>query len=249
MNSNLVSIITPTYNAISYIESTYISITNQIYKNWEWIVTDDLSTDGTYEYLLNLERKDSRVKVFRNQNNLGPAVSRNNSIDKANGRYIAFLDSDDLWAPEKLKNQIHFMLINKVGLSYSDYSFIDENDIFIEKVRRTPNTLNYNELLRENKIGCLTAIYDTHVIGKVFMPLIRKRQDYGLWLNILKLVPKAYRCPGVLGIYRIRKESVSSNKIHLLKYNFELFHKHQNISLLMSMLYVLVNVFNKLKST
>ncbi|WP_270829826.1 glycosyltransferase family 2 protein [Aeromonas sp. QDB63] len=248
MNANLVSIITPTYNAISYIESTYFSITNQTYKNWEWIVTDDLSTDGTYEYLLNLESKDSRVKVFRNLNNFGPAVSRNNSIEKANGRYIAFLDSDDLWAPEKLKTQINFMLVNKVPLSYSDYSFIDENDVLIERVRRVPNTLNYKELLRENKIGCLTAIYDTHAIGKVFMPLIRKRQDYGLWLNILKLVPKAYRCPGVLAVYRIRKESVSSNKIHLLKYNFELFYKHQNISFLTSLLYVFVNAFNKFKS-
>ncbi|OEE57324.1 hypothetical protein A1OS_21720 [Enterovibrio norvegicus] len=246
--NNLVSIITPTFNAIDYISETYDSIKSQKFTNWEWVVTDDLSTDGTYEYLVELSFVDERIKVFRNLGNAGAAVSRNNSIKQASGRFIAFLDADDLWQPNKLSTQIEFMMANNVALSYSDYSFVDEKSTVIDKVRKTPDYLDYRTLLRVNIIGCLTAIYDSDVIGKVYMPLIRKRQDYGLWLNVLKIVPKAYRCPGVLAVYRLRENSVSSNKFKLLRYNFELFYKHQNLSFFKSFFYMSMNVYNKLRS-
>lgn len=231
-----------------FICEAYKSIQSQLWEDWEWIVTDDMSNDGTYELLLEITRKDDRVKVLRNLDNFGAAVSRNNSIKHASGRFIAFLDADDLWQPEKLSTQIEFMLKNNVVLSYSDYTFVNEQGELIDKIRHTPEELDYNKLLNVNIIGCLTAVYDSEAIGKVYMPLIRKRQDYGLWLNILKIVPKAYRCPGVLAIYRIRENSVSSNKFKLLSYNFELFYKHQNLSAIKSLFYTSKNVYNKLKS-
>lgn len=248
MSSPLVSIITPTYNAVDFLSDTYNSILKQKLDDWEWIVTDDVSNDGTYEKLLELAIQDPRVKVYRNLGNAGAAVSRNNSIENSSGRYIAFLDADDLWHPDKLSTQISFMTANNVSLSYSDYSFVDEENTFIDRVRKTPNELDYKALLKVNIIGCLTAIYDSEVLGKVYMPLIRKRQDYGLWLDILKLVPKAYRCPGVLAVYRLRENSVSSNKFKLLRYNFELFYRHQKLSFFKSFFYMSMNVYNKLRS-
>lgn len=243
---DLVSIITPTYNCIDFIEQTYASIKKQSYKNWEWIVTDDCSTDGSYEYLVKIATEDSRVKVFRNTNNKGAAVSRNKSIEESAGRFIAFLDSDDLWEDNKLEQQIKFMLKNDFSFTYTDYCFMSEDGVLKDKVRKVPVDVNYNSLLKENIIGCLTAIYDTKEIGKVYMPLIRKRQDYGLWLNILRIIPKAHKCPGVLGIYRVRTNSVSSNKINLLKYNFELFNKHQNMGFLKSVYYLSLNILMKI---
>lgn len=245
MANHLVSIITPSFNCKDYIEETYNSIVCQTYSNWEWLITDDCSTDGIYEYLVELSKLDDRIKLFRNNINSGAAVSRNNSIEKATGRFIAFLDSDDLWVEEKLSTQIKFMLENEVAFSYSDYSFINEAGYYIEKIRKTPESINYNNLLSENIIGCLTAVYDCQQIGKVYMPLIRRRQDYGLWLNILKMVPEAKRSPGVLGVYRLRTNSVSSNKLKLLKYNFELFYKHQKMSFFKAGYYLTLNILSK----
>lgn len=241
-----VSIITPMYNCSEFIEATYLSIKSQTYQNWEWIVTDDCSDDDSYEKVRRISLNDHRVKLFKNNSNSGAAVSRNNSITMANGRFIAFLDSDDLWEPNKLQVQVDFMLATDSALSYSDYQLMSEDGSLKCKVRETPEYVTYRTLLKENIIGCLTAMYDTEKIGKVYMPLIRKRQDFGLWLNILKIIPRAYKCPGVLSIYRERTASVSSNKIDLLKYNFELFHKHQNMGVSKASYYLTVNVLYKI---
>ncbi|MGX9519184.1 glycosyltransferase family 2 protein [Vibrio mediterranei] len=244
---NLVSIITPTYNDIAFIKATYSSICSQSYEYWEWVVTDDCSTDGTYEMLLALSHKDSRIIVNRNAVNSGAAVSRNSSIDLAKGRFIAFLDADDLWEPDKLKLQVQFMIDEGVSLSYSDYSTIDEMGICLNSIRRVPEKVTYRSLLKENVIGCLTAIYDVDKIGKHYMPLIRKRQDFGLWLKILRSVDSARKCPGVLAKYRVRKNSVSSNKFRLLRYNFELFYKHEGMPLYKSGYYLASNILSKMK--
>ncbi|MEB8329857.1 glycosyltransferase [Flavobacteriaceae bacterium KMM 6897] len=242
----LVSIITPTYNSECFINETYESIKSQTYSNWEWIVVDDFSSDSTFEIVKNFMLLDNRIKLYRNDTNMGAAVSRNRAIEKANGRFIAFLDSDDLWSNIKLEKQISFMLEHKVTLSYSAYGTITESGKDCEKVINPPDKLDYLSMLKENQIGCLTAIYDQLTLGKYYMPLIRKRQDYGLWLSVLKKIPFAYKVPGVLAVYRIRNQSVSSSKINLLKFNYKLFREIEHHSVIKSIYYLIWNVYRKL---
>lgn len=242
----LVSIITPTFNSELFIEDTFNSIKSQTYSNWEWIVVDDFSSDGTCKKIENLMLLDKRIKLFQNDTNMGAAVSRNKAIEKASGRFIAFLDSDDLWSSFKLEKQVMFMLEKNISFSYSAYGMITESGMDCKKTFNPPDRLDYMSMLKENQIGCLTAIYDQQVLGKCYMPLIRKRQDYGLWLSVLRKIPFAYKVPGVLAFYRIRNESVSSSKINLLKFNYKLFREFEKLSVLHSVYYVSWNVFRKL---
>ena len=242
----LVSIITPTFNSELFIKDTFASITSQTYTNWEWIVVDDSSSDGTFTILEHFRLLDDRVKLFQNETNMGAAVSRNKAIEKASGRFIAFLDSDDLWNNDKLEKQISFMNETKIAFSYSAYSIIDEAGKDTKKIIDPPNKLDYPTLLKENQIGCLTAIYDQEILGKCYMPLIRKRQDYGLWLSVLKKTPYAYKVPGVLAVYRIRNESVSSSKINLLQYNYRLFREFENLSVFKSVYFLSWNILRKI---
>jgi len=165
-------------------------------------------------------KQDSRIKFFQLEQNLGAGIARNNSIEKAKGRYIAFCDSDDLWLPNKLKKQIRFLQEKDLSFTFSSYQKIDESG---EKGRsiKAPETLSYLDLLKTCPIGCLTAIYDTEKIGKIYMPEIRKRQDYGLWLKIFKKIDSTKGMSEVLGYYRERKKSVSSNKIKAAQYHYK----------------------------
>lgn len=245
--NNLVSIITPSYNSVQFIGKSIKSVLNQSYTNWEMIIVDDLSTDNSIQVIQEYVKKDNRIKLIQLKNNSGAAVARNTAIEAAKGKYIAFLDSDDLWETKKLENQINFMEKNNSSFSYSNYSLIDEEGNDLNIVKNPTSYMTYNELLKENQIGCLTAIYSQEKLGKIYMPLIRKRQDYGLWLNILKKINHADKIDEVLAIYRIRKNSISSNKLELLKYNFELFNKHQKLSKLKSLYYLAWNIFRKIK--
>ena len=245
--SQLVSIITPSYNCEQFISETITSVRNQSYQNWELIIVDDCSTDNSINIINSHINADKRIKLFLNDENEGAAVSRNKAIKTAIGKYIAFLDSDDLWVSDKLEKQIQYMEKNNVALSYTSCELIDEQGAKLNKVIIPLEKLDYKELLKENQIACLTAIYNAELIGKFYMPLIRKRQDYGLWLSILKNIPFAYKAPGVLALYRVRRSSISSNKVDLLKYNFKLFNEHENLSKLKSFQYVAWNIFRKLK--
>ncbi len=244
--NNLVSIITPSYNSERFISETINSVLSQTYQNWEMIIVDDFSTDNSQKIIAKYLKKDNRIKYFGLEENSGAAVARNTGINKAEGRYIAFLDSDDLWKANKLEVQLAFMKQKKISFSYSSYELMDEEGNSLNLYRTPPDTLTYKELLKENVIGCLTAVYDTNILGKVYMPLIRKRQDFGLWLSILKRVPKAFKVPEILAQYRILNQSISSNKVGLLKYNFELFYKHEKLSFLKSIYYVGWNIYRRL---
>lgn len=244
--SPLVSIIMPSFNCEKFIFQTISSIISQTYENWELIVVDDCSTDNSI-YIVNVFIEyEKRIKLIQNDKNEGAAVSRNKAIKCSNGKYIAFLDSDDLWNFDKLERQIAYMGINNFSFTYSAYDTIDEEGNNRKITINPPEKLNYIDLLKENKIGCLTVIYDQEVLSKIYMPLIKKRQDYGLWLAILKKTPYAYKCPGILAKYRVRKNSVSSTKIGLIKYNFQLFHKHERFSKFKSLYYVCWNIYRKL---
>lgn len=235
---NLVSIITPSYNSAKYIGKTIDSVISQTYKNWELIIIDDCSTDSSVEIIKDYENKDNRIKLIQLKENSGAAVARNTGIQLARGRFIAFLDSDDSWLPEKLKKQLDFMLINNYYFTYTSYFKINENNEILGTMY-IPSKVNYSQLLKTCVIGCLTVIYDAEKIGKQEFPLIRKRQDFALWLKILKKVDYAYGLQENLANYTIRSDSISANKLNAAKYNWFLYRNIEKLSLFVSFYYFL----------
>lgn len=231
--NELVSIITATYNASAYMEATLTSILSQTYRNWELLITDDCSKDDTWAKLQTWAAKDQRIKVFRLDTNSGAGIARNNSIQHAQGRYIAFCDSDDQWLPTKLEEQLAFMHERDCAFSYTSYFVRDEDgrDKGMVKCRKS---LSYMNILSDNKVGCLTALYDTQKVGKMFMPDLRKRQDWGLWINIIKKCGIAYGLQKPLAVYLDRAGSISSNKLSLVKYNYAVYRKSLGFSALKS---------------
>ncbi|ENN2392583.1 glycosyltransferase family 2 protein [Vibrio alginolyticus] len=226
--SKLVSIIMPTYNSTDTVVESIQSVLSQTYKNWELIIVDDRSTDNTWQVIQTYADKYDNIRVYQNKENLGAGASRNFAIKKARGRFIAFLDSDDLWTEDKLAEQIPFMLENNYPLTYTHYSrFTSEEEL---SVVTAPEYTTYKKLMYSNVIGCLTAVYDTQALGKRYMPLIRKRQDMGLWLDILKDTPKAYCLPKPLAKYRM-DSGMTANKFSVLSYQWKFYRDVVGLSL------------------
>ncbi|EOW4143080.1 glycosyltransferase family 2 protein [Vibrio parahaemolyticus] len=218
--SNLVSIVMPTYNSERTVVESIQSVLAQTYKNWELIIVDDRSSDNTWEVITGFAGQYDNIHVYQNEKNQGAGASRNFAIEKAKGRFIAFLDSDDLWTEDKLSEQIAFMLENDYPLTYTHYSRFNSDEEL--NVVTAPEYTTYKKLMYSNVIGCLTAVYDTKVLGKRYMPLIRKRQDMGLWLEILKDTPKAYCLPKTLAKYRM-DTGMTSNKFSVLSYQWRFY--------------------------
>lgn len=240
----MVSIITPTYNSALYVSETLDSIIAQTHTDWELILTDDCSTDETWDIVQGYAERDPRIRIFRLQENSGTAVARNNSIKHANGRYIAFCDSDDLWVAEKLERQIAFMQEYDLALTYSAYRKIME-DGTARGIVYPPKILKYPDLLKSNYIGCLTAIYDVDKLGKVYMPNFRKRQDYGLWLEIFKRIGSTKGMhKDVLALYRVRNESLSGNKLKASYYHFIILREVVGLSSLKAAYYFALYSFH-----
>ena len=239
----LVSIITPTYNSIDYVSATIASVTSQEFHDWEHIIVDDASSDDTVALLNEHSARDSRIKVITLEKNGGAAVARNAAIDAASGRFIAFLDGDDLWLPNKLAVQIEYMLKTGAPFTYASYQVIDEQGKQRGQVI-VPSRLTYGKILRNNSIGCLTAVYDTKYFGKIHMPLIRKRQDLGLWLRLLKRVQYAEGLSEVLAQYRIRPGSISHNKASAAKFTWKLYREVEKLPLPTALYYYLFYAIN-----
>ncbi|WP_320047856.1 glycosyltransferase family 2 protein [uncultured Ilyobacter sp.] len=244
--NKLISIITPLYNSERFIESTIKSVISQSYKNWEMIVVDDCSTDKGADRVNKYSQKDHRIKLIRLPQNSGGALARNKAIEEAKGKYIAFLDSDDLWHPEKLEKQVKFMEENNYDFTYTWYEKMDEDGNLINEIVKSKDKMDYSELLKSNQIGCLTAIYNQKKLGKIYMPLIKKRQDYALWLQVLKKTKYGYCLKENLAQYRLVNGSVSSNKINLIKFNWKLFYEIEKLGLIKSSYYLMWNIFTKL---
>ncbi len=244
-DSFLVSIITPVFNSSKTIEETYLSIQSQTYSNWEWIVVNDCSTDNTLEVVKKLVVDDKRIKVVSLKENSGAAVARNKGIELAQGRFIAFLDSDDLWKKDKLEHQISFMLNNNYSFTYTDYYiFFPEGKRKMYKSKK--KFVTYKSLLYSNMIGCLTVMYDASIIGKQYMPLdAEKREDHAAWLDLVKLSKKAFRLDEVLSEYRVGNTSVSSNKFKMIKYQYRLYRIHEKFNPFKSLWYTFCIMFNK----
>lgn len=238
MPQELVSVIMPTYNASRFLAESITCVLNQTYGNIELLITDDHSTEKhTQELLDQFSQRDKRVKVMRLDINRGAGYARNESIKRAQGRYIAFCDSDDRWMPQKIEKQIAFMEKHNCALCYGSYILCNDEDK--EKgIVIAPSEMTLNRLMHDNKIGCLTAIYDVKRTGKkYYMPELRKRQDWGLFLTILKDIDKAYGMKEPLAYYRIRPKSVSSRKLELVKYNIKVYEQVLGYSKVKSNLY------------
>ncbi len=228
---NLVSIITPSYKSERFIAECIKSVLAQTYENWEMIIVDDCSPDDANNIIKEYQKKDARIKFIQLKQNSGPAVARNTAIKEANGRFIAFLDADDLWMPQKLQKQIDFMLKDNIEFSFSEYVKIDENSTIVSSVIERPKKVDYVKMLKSNYIPCLTVIYDTKRLGKVYMPSILKRQDYALWLKILKKIDYAYCYCEPLAQYRFYSGSLSSNKFIAASYVWKLYREIEHLSI------------------
>ena len=224
MGQELVSVIMPTYNAGRFLASSIDCILNQTYHNLELLITDDGSTDAhTLQILKDYSEKDARVKVEYMKGNNGPGVARNKSIERAQGRYIAFCDSDDRWFPEKLERQLALMQEKQCAMSNTSYLMCDENNTIIGINYALPKTTFIHQK-HDNKIGCSTMIYDIQKLGKKFyMPAQRKRQDWALTLSILMECGECFAVTEPMAYYRQRCNSVSSNKFSLVKYNVKVY--------------------------
>lgn len=233
-----VTIITPLYNCSDFLDDTLNSVLAQTYQNWEVIMVDDCSSDNSVLIAQEFVEKDHRIKLIQLERNSGAAVARNKAIEAATGRFIAFLDSDDLWMPNKLEKQVQFMLDQNIAFSFSAYEKIDEKGVPFDIVS-VPEKINYKQLLKTNVIGCLTAMYDVEQLGKVYMPVNTKREDFATWLTILKQVDYAYGMPDVLAQYRVYASQSSAKKTKMAKENWRLYRDIEKLGLLKSAYYFL----------
>lgn len=232
----LVSIIMPAYNSANTIAASIDSILAQTYLNWELIIVDDCSSDRTLEVASAYAKEDKRISAMKMPVNGGVAKARNRAIQESNGRFIAFLDSDDIWMPEKLSHQIWFLLKNDLSFTYSAYSLIGngkEDFIF-----NPPKSISYSQLLKTNSIGCLTAIYDSEKLGKRYMTVTLDRQhDYAMWLSFTKELGMVYGIPYPLAKYRIQQTSLSSNKFAVSQSHWKVYRFIEGLNLLRSLYY------------
>lgn len=229
--SPLISIITPLYNAESFIPETIASIQKQTYTKWEQIIVNDASTDNSLSVAQAIARADERIRIEDLPENKGAAYCRNLATTLARGSYIAFLDSDDLWQAEKLEKQLNFMQQNDCDVSFTSYQHIDENGIRLNKRIRAIPELSYRKQHRNNYIGNLTGMYNAGALGKIESPDIRKRQDWAVWLEAIKRSGKpALGIQEDLSLYRVRQDSMSSNKTKLVKYNYSFYRDHLGYS-------------------
>jgi len=234
----LVSIITPTYNCAKFIGKTIESVIAQTYTDWELLITDDCSVDDTEQIVNRYVIVDSRIKYIKLNENMGAAMARNDAIRRASGEYIAFLDSDDLWNKDKLEKQLKYMNKNKYNITCTSYTQIDEEGKATNKIFKSKNKTNYNGLLLNCPVGNSTVMYNVEKLGKFEVPNIRKRNDDALWLKILRKEEYIYGIKDVLMSYRIRSNSLSRNKLDLVKYHWYLYREIEHLSIIRSLFHI-----------
>ena len=228
-----VSIITPSWNSEKYIEKTIESVQKQTYMNWEMIVVDDCSTDRTVEIVEKISKEDPRVRIIRQEINGGAAKARNRSLCEATGRYIAYLDADDIWKSTKLEKQVEFMKAHHCGFSCASYEVIDDEGRALNKEVHMLPSVDYVGFLTNNLLQTVGIMVDTSIIDKKYlvMPDIRRRQDAATWLQVLKAGYKCYGIDEVLAEYRRAENSLSSNKVKAVKGVWNLYRDIEKLSL------------------
>ena len=226
----LVSVIIPVYNADWIIKETILSVLNQTYNNLELILVDDCSSDRSAAIIHKMIEFDNRIKYFKLEKNSGAAVARNRGIRESHGRYIAFLDSDDLWLPEKLEVQLSLMKEKDVAFVYSAIKMIDKDGNITKDSTYVPERLNYKTILKRTYIATSSVLLDTSKIGEFQMPLRRSGQDYATWLMLLRRIDYAYGVQKPLVMYRNSPGSLSSNKFASLKKVFRIQTHNEGIN-------------------
>jgi len=248
---DLVSIITPNYNCARFISQTIESVIAQTYQNWELLIIDDCSTDNSIDIIEKYIKQDIRIKLFKTKCNSGsPKEPRNIGIKNSKGRFIAFLDSDDLWLQDKLERQIPYFNFDNVAIVYSNYEKITDIGERNHRIIKAPKKLSYKQLLKSNYIGCLTAMYDVSKTGKVFFSNYR-HEDFVLWLTILRLGFIALNINEIEALYRERKDALSSKKSIVLKWQWVIYRDFLKLSIFYSIYffccYVIIAFFKYIK--
>jgi len=246
-NNPNVSIITPSYNSLPFIEKTINSVLKQTYKDWELLITDDCSKDCTWELLQRYSKQDERIKIFKLEKNSGAATARNNSLKNANGRFIAFLDSDDIWYPEKLEKQLAFIKKNDYAFTFTAYDQMSEQGIKLNRRISAPKSIDYNQYLRNTIIGCLTVIIDREKTGDFRMPLIKSSHDMALWLLIMKRGFIAYGLNEVLASYRLVSNSNTAKKWKAAQDVWRVYREIEQLSYITSSYLFCWYAFNAIK--
>lgn len=224
--TGLVSIIMPSWNTARFIAASIQSVLDQTYPNWELLLVDDCSTDETDSVIAPFLR-DQRIRYFRNEKNVGAALTRNRALREARGEWIAFLDSDDLWAADKLEKQLAFMQAGGYVFSYTEYHRIDEEGQPLKLYVSGPETVNSRKIYRYDYIGHLTAMYSAGHFGLIQIRDIKKNNDYAIWLQLFKKNgTEAHLLKEDLAAYRVRKNSISHHDklIKMIKSHYDLFH-------------------------
>jgi len=252
MNNDLVSIIMPSYNCGKYVEQTIRSVQAQTHQNWEIIFVDDCSIDDTIKLVSELRGQDSRIKLIKNPVNSGAAVSRNNALREAKGRWIAFLDSDDLWEPSKLEKQVKFMEVNGYKFSYTEYQEMDADGNLTGVTISGPKHVTKRGMYNFCWPGCLTVMYDASAIGLIQIEDIKKNNDYAMWLKVCQKAD-CYLLDEWLAKYRRgRQGSVSSHGIMtMIGWHYKLWHEAEKKNAVAAAYYTCLNLafgfYKKLK--
>ncbi|MCM3361410.1 teichuronic acid biosynthesis protein TuaG [Niallia sp. HCP3S3_B10] len=242
-----VSIIMPSYNCKEYISYSIESVREQTYTDWELLIVDDYSTDGTVDLLKEWEKGDGRIRIFYQTVNEGAAVARNIALAHARGRYIAFLDSDDRWKKDKLEAQLAYMMDNKYAFTFTAYEWIDQKGEYLNKYIRAPKRVDYQTMLKNTIVGCLTVLIDRDQVGDFRMPNIRTRQDLATWLMILKRGFRAFGLNEILAEYRVGNESISKNKWKAAKNNWHVYRQIEQLNFLQSSWYFSHYAYNAIR--
>lgn len=242
VNDNQVSIITPTYNCGKFIAETIESVKIQTYQDWEMIIVDDCSSDNTKEIVEQYQKNDSRIHYHCLEKNSGAAVARNTALKLAKGKWIAFLDSDDLWKPEKLERQIRFMQDNGYAFSYHEYDEIDERSQPIGVHVSGKKHVGKFDMFACCWPGCLSVMYDVDKIGLIQIENVKKNNDTALWLKAIKKAD-CYLLPENLALYRRRKGSITPPDIRTkIKWHYTLFRKAEKMNPVASFVWMCVNI-------
>jgi teichuronic acid biosynthesis glycosyltransferase TuaG len=242
MYNSQLSIITPLYNSEIFISETIQSVIAQTYTNWEMIIVDDCSTDNSKKIVEEFCKIEPRIKYYNTEFPSGsPTKPRNIAIEKAQGRFIAFLDSDDLWEPEKLKSQLELFNDEKVAIVFSNYEKINEIGFSNNRIIIAPLLVDYKKLLQGNVIACCTCVYDTYKVGKQYFTK-QGHEDYALWLQILKKGFIAKNTGLISAKYRVRDTSVSSNKLKTIRWVYTIFRNNEKLSKMKSIFYTSITL-------
>lgn len=244
---DLISIVMPLFNCEKYLKESIHSVLNQTYSNWELILVDDCSKDNSSDIAISYEKEDKRITYYKLEKNSGAAVARNFGIEKVNGTILSFLDSDDLWKPDKLEKEYNFMKQNNVPIVFAGYELIDESGNALNKIVHVPEKINYKEHLYNHIIWTSTIMIDIEKLGKFQMPKLRAGQDVATWLLLLKKCDYAYGIDEVLASYRQVQGSISNNWKRRITRTWKIYRESEKFSVLVSVYYYILHALLTLK--